>query len=387
MASPLSSTALIAALKKWNVPYKEYPGWQTRTRPGGVNPIGFVIHHTGGPFTESDAYLKFLFITGQSSAVPGPLCNFAIGPSGTVHIGSRGRTNNAGAGDWTTRQLVGAESYNGYSAEIKPGADDYSTANGLYWGVEICYPGTVAMKPAQYTSAVRLTAALMDAYGWTALSSLGHREHSRRKWDPGQAPMDKFRRDVRALLDGEDDDMGYASWSSADKEAFWADLHKQVWRADKIPQPTGYNSTTNPTWAAENVLRSAQYYARISTWGATPWQSPGVATYARDVVGWVDPNDPTKAKPVSTRYLTEVIFSVVRQMDIATKASLGAITGTLAEILGRDPGNALSVDEWKALLDERLDAAFAENVIQVDISVDQPEADQPDDGGGGSGGQ
>lgn len=201
MASPLTTTQLKAALDKWHVPYKLYPGWETRTRPGGFTPIGFVVHHTGGAYTESDNYLYFLFITGQSSSVPGPLCNFAGGPSGTIHVGSRLRTNNAGMGSWNTRVLVGAESYSGYTSEIKPGSDDWAYANGYYYGLEICYPGTSPMYTAQYTSAVRLVAAIMDAHGWTALSCIGHREHTSRKWDPGQAAMDKFRRDVKALLD------------------------------------------------------------------------------------------------------------------------------------------------------------------------------------------
>jgi hypothetical protein len=63
------------------------------------------------------------------------------------------------------------------------------------------YPGTVAMKPAQYLSAVALGAALMDEYGWSALSSIGHREHSSRKWDPGKLHLATLRKDIKELLD------------------------------------------------------------------------------------------------------------------------------------------------------------------------------------------
>lgn len=201
MAEPLSADALLATLRKWRVNFREYPGWKTRTRPGASTPIGFLQHHTGGPFTHSASYLEFLFVTGRpSEGIPGPLCNFAITDDGVCWIGSRLRTNNAGAGDWQTREKIGAENYPGYTSEITPGADDYGAGNQYYWGVEICYPGTVPMRAVQYATAVRLGAAVVDAYGWSALSTAAHREHSERKWDPGQMALTRYRIDVRALL-------------------------------------------------------------------------------------------------------------------------------------------------------------------------------------------
>lgn len=193
---------------KWDVPYEVYS--DAVGRPGSFTPLGFIIHHTGGAFTESDNYLKFLFETGRpAEGIPGQLCNFSGGPSGKIYIGKMTRANHAGRGDWTTRLKVGAENYPGYTQEIKPGPDDYGTGNGLYYGLEINYPGTVPMKNAQWNSAVKLAAAIMDFHKWTALSSIGHREHSIRKWDPGQALLYQFRKDVRDLLrdgpDGEKD--------------------------------------------------------------------------------------------------------------------------------------------------------------------------------------
>jgi hypothetical protein len=200
MAKPLTAVQLIDALQKWHVDYELYDDWRTRTRPGGCNPIGFVQHHTGGPFTESASYLEFLFDVGRpSEGIPGPLCQFAIGPSGTVWVASLGRANQAGTGSSATRDKISSEDYPGYTSEIRPGADNVN-GNGIYWGVEICYPGTVPMRQAQYASAVLLAAAIVDAFGWSALSILGHREHSRRKIDPGGVNLAKFRRDVRALL-------------------------------------------------------------------------------------------------------------------------------------------------------------------------------------------
>src|SRR5262245_42447433 len=175
MADPLTPAQLLAALDKWHVNYKEYSGWKTRTRPGDIHPFGFVVHHTGGPFTHSESYLEFLFVTGRpSEGIPGPLCQFAIDDLGVCHIGSFGRANQAGSGNLATLNHVKAEDYAGYTNELHPGADDYNDGNAQYWGVEIMYPGTVAMRTAQYETVVLLCAALMDAYGWTALSTIGH---------------------------------------------------------------------------------------------------------------------------------------------------------------------------------------------------------------------
>jgi hypothetical protein len=197
MATPMTLSQCVSQCKKWGINYEIYG--DAIGRPGTFAPIGFVLHHTGGPFTESDSYLRFLFVTGRSD-VPAQLCQFSGGPSGKIYIGKMARANHAGAGWWRTRELVGAENYNGYNDEIDPGADDYNTGNGLYYGLEVNYPGTVPMKDAQWNSSVKLAAAIMDFHGWTALSCIGHREHSYRKWDPGSHTLWRFRRDVRDLL-------------------------------------------------------------------------------------------------------------------------------------------------------------------------------------------
>lgn len=207
MAKPLTSARLVAALNKWHVDYELYPGWTSRGRPGSVNPIGFTIHHTGGPYTESDSYLYFLFVKSGRPEAPAPLCQFAVGPSGKVYVGAIGRANHAGMGSSATRSKVSSESHPGYTSEMRPGPDDIN-GNGIYWGVEVCYPGTSPMRARQYASTVLLAAAMVDAYGWSALSVFAHREHSRRKIDPGKHNMAQFRRDVRAVLAAGPDEGG-----------------------------------------------------------------------------------------------------------------------------------------------------------------------------------
>jgi hypothetical protein len=245
MASPLSATRLVSVLDEWAVTYKLYPGWTTRTRPGGVTPNGFVIHHTGGPYTHSDSYLTFLFETGRpDEGIPGPLCNFAIDDLGVCHVGSIGRTNNAGPGYLKTKEHVIAEDYPGYVSELDPGLDNYNNGNEFYWGVEIMYPGTLAMKPAQRETAVLLSAALMDGYGWTGLSTIAHREHTSRKWDPGQLNLATFRRDIKDRLA-----------EGADVPLSDADVVKN-WSQDGIVDPPDSLTTpTNPTWAPKSALK------------------------------------------------------------------------------------------------------------------------------------
>jgi hypothetical protein len=200
MSRPLTLDQLIAAYRKWHVPFKVYSGASTRGRPGGItDATGIVEHHTGGG-SASASYLYFLFVTGRpSEGIPGPLCNEATDSGGTVHIGAVGRANHAGSGSSATRDAVRAESYNGYSSELRPGPDAIN-GNPIYYGNEWIYSGTRPPTIAQYRGAVLAAAARCDAHGWSALSAFAHREHSRRKSDPYGVSMAQFRRDVRAVL-------------------------------------------------------------------------------------------------------------------------------------------------------------------------------------------
>lgn len=200
MAKALTPDQTIAALKKWGVKYKEYPGWRTRTRPGGLTDVaGVVNHHTGGG-SASDSYLKFLFVDGRpEEGIPGPLCNVATDVDGVVHLGAIGRANHAGSGSAGTLAHVHAEDYRGFSAELQPGSDG-TNGNPLFYGNEWIYSGTKPPSAAQYHGALLYNAAILDAHGWTALSAIAHREWTRRKNDPYGVLMYKFRVDLAALL-------------------------------------------------------------------------------------------------------------------------------------------------------------------------------------------
>jgi hypothetical protein len=208
LARPMTPDQTLAALRKWKVRFREYPGWRTRGRPGGITEArGIIVHHTGS-MSQSDDYLNFLFVRGRpEEGIPGPLCHVATDMDGELHLGASGRANHAGSGSQTTLNHVVAENYNGYAAELKPGPDGIN-GNQYYYGNEIRYDGARAITAAGYRTALLHAAAICDFYGWSALSVIGHREHTTRKSDPGHCPMTKFRTDLAAVLragpDGDD---------------------------------------------------------------------------------------------------------------------------------------------------------------------------------------
>lgn len=200
MAKAKTPDQIVAALKKWHVPYVEYPGWRTRGRPGGLTDVvGIVNHHTGGG-SASASYLAFLFKEGRpAEGIPGPLCNVATAANGTVYLGAAGRANHAGSGSILTLVHVEDEDYAGYTSELKPGPDG-TNGNPRYYGNEWIYSGTKAPDPRQVRGALLYNAAMIDAHGWSGLSAIAHREHSRRKNDPYGVKMYEFRTEVARIL-------------------------------------------------------------------------------------------------------------------------------------------------------------------------------------------
>jgi len=200
MASPMTADQLLAALRKWHVPFEEYPGWRTRTRPGGLTDVvGVGVHHTGSD-SQSDDYLNFLFVRGRpEDGIPGPLCNVATDAAGVLHLGAIGRANHFGSGSQSTLDHVRNEDYAGFRGELAPGPDGIN-GNPRYYGNEIMYSGGHAPTAAAYRTALLYAAAVCDFHGWSALSVIAHREHTRRKNDPGYVRMDRFRIDLAAVL-------------------------------------------------------------------------------------------------------------------------------------------------------------------------------------------
>ena len=206
MATPMTSSQIVAQLKKWGIKYKEVKSWKTHNRAGhgawgGMN--GFIWHHTGADVSDAAAYAAGVLYNGLSS-LPGPLCHFGLAPDGTVYLVGWGRANHAGGGDPVVLNHVINEDYSG-QLHPKKGNSDGVDGNAHFYGVEIMYSGSHKMSDAQYKTGLKLSAAILDFHGWTEKSVIGHGEWSDDKWDPGYASgkimdMSAVRKDVLATL-------------------------------------------------------------------------------------------------------------------------------------------------------------------------------------------
>jgi len=210
MATPMTATQLKAQLTKWGVHYKEVKQWATHNRAGhgawgGMN--GFMWHHTGADVTDGASYAAGFLYNG-SAALPGPLCHIGVGPDGVAYLVGWGRANHAGGGDPNVLAHVIAEDYTGMLKPHKGNADGVD-GNAHFYGMEIMYSGTHGMTNSQYTTALRISAAILDFHKWSALSVIGHGEWSDDKWDPGYAngeimDMHAVRNDVLDVLSKKD---------------------------------------------------------------------------------------------------------------------------------------------------------------------------------------
>lgn len=225
MAKAMTLAEIEAAFKKWGVRYTVYPGAANRGRGPFSNVVGIVDHHTGSDAGQGDSYDTWLFTEGRpKEGIPAPLANFTVDMDGDVHIGAIGRANHAGRGSSRTYNHILNEDYPGYTQTIAPGPDDFADGNGSYYGFECKYDGGQPMTNAMWNSLVRANAAICDHYGWTALSVLGHKEHTSRKNDPGNVSMPILRNAIRLMLasgpDGKKEDMATNDEILADLNAY-----------------------------------------------------------------------------------------------------------------------------------------------------------------------
>lgn len=217
MSKPLSADQLIAAFRKWGVPFVERPNWRTHNRnsKGAWGPVnGLILHHTGDDAPDT-ADIRVLW-DGRSD-LPGPLCHWGMRDDGVAVMIGNGRANHAGLGSSLTLSKVVSENYQG---SLVPGPDD-TDGNTHFYGQETMYSGGHAMTDKAYKSTVLAFAAVCDAHGWSGKSCIGHREWTRTKWDPGSLDMAKFRDDVNAALKA-----GPGNWPTKDKPALNPGIHK-----------------------------------------------------------------------------------------------------------------------------------------------------------------
>ncbi|MEU1275345.1 N-acetylmuramoyl-L-alanine amidase [Streptomyces sp. NPDC005799] len=194
MATPLTATQMLAALKAEGLTVHEHASWKTHNRDGATGKtfgpvIGVLIHHTAGHNDKEICY------NGRSD-LPGPLCHAWLGKADGLWMIANGRANHAG--------LVDLDVLNALRAEASPlPHDDQANADGndVLYGLEIENLGTGKdpYPDAQYRQAVLWAAAICRAHGWTEKSVAGHKEVQPGKIDPS-FDMDNFRADVKKQL-------------------------------------------------------------------------------------------------------------------------------------------------------------------------------------------
>lgn len=203
MATPLSASRLVEALRDEGCTVHEVPGWRTHNRnhKGAWGPVhGVQIHHT---VTAPGTDVVGLIYNGHS-ALPGPLATGCITKDGIVHLTGNGRANHAGGGDGRVLQAVIDESYGDRPPATQkhdgsPGAVD-GNARFYGWECENKGDGRDPWPRVQYVAMVRATAAICRTHGWSAKSGIGHLEWSDWKVDPRGFDMTDFRRDLAACL-------------------------------------------------------------------------------------------------------------------------------------------------------------------------------------------
>ncbi|MFE2046801.1 N-acetylmuramoyl-L-alanine amidase [Streptomyces sp. NPDC059477] len=195
MASPLSATALLTALRNEGVKVVEVGNWKTHNRnsKGPWGPVhGVMIHHT---VTKGSAATVAICRDGYTE-LPGPLCHGVITKDGTVHLVGHGRANHAGSGDDDVLKAVIAET-------AVPADNEANTdGNTHFYGFECenLGDGKDPWPAAQLLAIEKAAAAVCRAHGWTEQSVIGHLEWQPGKIDPRGFTMASMRERIAARL-------------------------------------------------------------------------------------------------------------------------------------------------------------------------------------------
>lgn len=91
--------------------------------------VGVVMHHTATARTAAGDYPSLTVVTKGRTGLPGPLCNFGLGRSGTIYLVTEGIAYHAGVGSWQgitdgNGHFLGIEAeHSGLSTEAWPAAE------------------------------------------------------------------------------------------------------------------------------------------------------------------------------------------------------------------------------------------------------------------------
>lgn len=160
---------------------------------------GLTIHHTAGVGSGMPSVI-YNGVTG----LPGPLAQDFLAKDGTLYVVGHGRCNHAGSVTPAVKAAIIAEQA---PAGQRDAGSETEDGNDFLYGLEIENKGDGddPYPAAQYDVAVRWAAAHLRHHGWGVNSAWGHKEITRRKIDPSFS-MVKFRADVKARLEGEEEE-------------------------------------------------------------------------------------------------------------------------------------------------------------------------------------
>jgi hypothetical protein len=159
----------------------EAAGWTTRGHGQFKSLEGVVGHHTGTPDTAPGDYPSLRIVRDGRSDLPGPLCNYGLGRSGTVYVVAAGVAWHAGASSFA----------------------GFTNLNTTFLGIEAESAGGGRWTPAQLDAYPRLVAACLRAMGRGADRYVSHRTCATpagRKPDPTGIEDSWMRARVAALL-------------------------------------------------------------------------------------------------------------------------------------------------------------------------------------------
>ncbi|MEV7197186.1 peptidoglycan-binding protein [Streptomyces sp. NPDC093510] len=278
MATPLTSDALVRALRGEGVRMREHGNWRTHNRnhKGAWGPVhGVMLHHTAG--RDSLALCR----RGMPD-LPGPLCLGLITKDGTLHLVGHGRTNHAGNGSTAVLDAVRRSK----TLPSRPGPDAVD-GNARFYGFEIenLGNGRDPFPAVQLDTVERLSAALCRAHGWSAASVIGHKEWTRRKIDPTFS-MPVMRGRVAKRLGSEapgDESPAYEPFPGA---AFFAigrreELFTSVGRR-LVKEGCGrYEVGPGPVWTEADRASYATWQHKLGYRGTAADGIPGRASWDR----------------------------------------------------------------------------------------------------------
>ena len=163
---------------------------------------GITEHHTGSDTTNPLQYALNILWPGYSG-LPGPLCQIATAPDGTIFMVGWGRCNHAGGGDPNVKNMLINDTIP-WDREVKPQYGNTSAGradgNAFMYGNEIMYSGGHPMTAAQLRSSAIFDVIICKYHGWRGNSVIGHREWSSDKPDPGYQDMAAKRRMVDSWI-------------------------------------------------------------------------------------------------------------------------------------------------------------------------------------------